>query len=104
MGGPTVIQLRRYEIVPDELHAFLEWWRATIPALRTKAGFTIEFAYVNEDASEFVWAVSVPGTVEDFERVDDAYHSSADRRRAFTGLPERVAKAHVGFVSPVIGD
>ncbi|MFD4524145.1 NIPSNAP family containing protein [Streptomyces sp. NPDC058470] len=99
-----MIQLRRYEIVPGELEAFVNWWRATMPALRTEAGFTIEFAYANEDANEFVWAVSVPGTVEDFARVDAAYRTSEARRRVFAGLPERVAKAHVGFVSPVVED
>jgi len=99
-----MIQLRRYEIVPGELDAFADWWRATMPVLRAKAGFTIEFAYVDEDAGEFVWAVSVPGTVEDFERVEAAYLSSEDRRQAFDGLPQRVAKQHVGFVRPAIGD
>ncbi|MEV7340078.1 NIPSNAP family containing protein [Streptomyces sp. NPDC093544] len=99
-----MIQLRRYEIVPGELDAFVDWWRATMPALRTKAGFTIEFAYVDKDAGEFVWAVSVPGTVEDFARVDAAYRTSEDRRSVFAGLPERVAKAHVGFVWPVLED
>jgi hypothetical protein len=99
-----VIQLRRYEIVPGELDAFVDWWRATMPALRTRAGFAIEFAYVDEDAGEFVWAVSVPGTAEDFARVDAAYRSSEARRRVFDGLPERVAKAHVGFVRPALED
>ena len=99
-----MIQLRRYEIVPGELDAFVDWWQSTMPALRTEAGFTIEFAYVNEDANEFVWAVGVPGRLENFARVDAAYRASEARRRVFADLPERVAKAHVSFVRPALDD
>ncbi len=92
------IQLRRYEIVPGELPAFVSWWSEWMPTVRTDAGFTIEFAYVNSEANEFVWAVSVPGDEAHFAEVDEAYMKSDERARAFDGVPDRTVAKHVTIV------
>lgn len=97
----TTIQLRRYTLVEGERDAFIAWWREMIPPLRSAAGFTVEFAYMDDAAGEFVWAVSVPGDQAEFTRIDAAYQSSDARRIAFDGLPERVARAQLSLVEPV---
>lgn len=92
------IQLRRYAIVPGQLPAFVSWWSEWMPTVRTDAGFTIEFAYVNREDNEFIWAVSVPGDAEHFAEVERAYLASAERARAFEGQPERTTDKHVTII------
>jgi hypothetical protein len=95
------LQLRRYQIVDGEYDAFVSWFEATMPAVRRATGFDVEFAYGRPEASEFVWAVSVPGDRAEFERVEAAYLSSPERAAAFAGVPERIAGKEIGFVDPV---
>lgn len=95
------VQLRRYTLVDGESEAFVAWWTAVIPALRAAAGFTLEFAYLDAESGEFIWAVSVPGDAADFTRVDEAYQASDTRRAAFAGLTERVAHARVSLVETI---
>jgi hypothetical protein len=93
------VQLRRYEILPGELPAFVSWWSEWMPTVRTDAGFTIEFAYVDEENNEFVWAVSTLTDRAGFEAIEDAYMKSAERARAFDGVPDRTAAKHVSIVT-----
>jgi hypothetical protein len=92
------IQLRRYTLVDGEYDAFVEWWRAAMPAVRPPAGFAIEFAYGLRESNEFVWAVSVPGDQAEFERLETAYMTSDARAAVFEGVPQRIAVYDVRFV------
>jgi hypothetical protein len=92
------IQLRRYTLVDGEYDAFVEWWCEAIPALRSPAGFAIEFAYGLRETNEFVWAVSVQGDRAEFERLEAAYLASDARAAAFEGLPQRIAVHDVRIV------
>jgi hypothetical protein len=92
------IQLRRYTLVDGEYDPFVEWWRGAMPAVRPPAGFTIEFAYGLRESNEFVWAVSVAGDRDEFERLETAYMASEARAAVFTGVPQRVAVYDVKFV------
>ena len=52
--------LRRYQIKPGEMDAFLvEWQQAA--RMRKAHGFNVLFAFVNEEISEFTWAVRYDG-------------------------------------------
>ena len=97
-GRVKTIQLRRYTLVDGEYDAFVEWWRAAMPAVRPPAGFTIEFAYGLRESNEFVWAVSTPGDRDDFARLEEAYMASDARTAVFDGVPQRVAVYDVRFV------
>ena len=92
------VQFRRYEIVPGELDAFLEWF-PNVVAARQKYGFKVLFAYADRQNNEFVWAVSHDG---DFDAEVEVYQTSPERAAAFEGVPVRVAKAHVAMVEPAI--
>lgn len=92
------IQLRRYEVDPEQFEAFLDWWQSTLVPLRESAGFTLELALVDRERNEFLWAVSVPGDEGTFLRVEGEYMESAARREVFDGLPQRILASHIGFV------
>ena len=99
------IQLRRYTLVDGTYDEFIEWWRETITAVRTGAGFAIEFGYGIRESNEFVWAVSTPGDVEAFLAIEGAYLASDARAAAFEGVPDHIAARDVRFVDdePLLG-
>ncbi|MGO4104131.1 hypothetical protein AB4Y63_09280 [Leifsonia sp. YAF41] len=96
------VQLRRYSITRGELDAFAAWWAATMPALRERAGFTVDFAYAIAERSEFVWAVSVPGARDRFEQLEREWIASPERAAAFIGLVERVERQVIAFAEDVL--
>jgi hypothetical protein len=94
----TTTQLRRYQLVPEEVDAFVAWF-PTVVAAREKYGFRVEFAYLDRERNEFTWAVSHDG---DFDAVFEEYNVSPERAAAFEGQPKRVAEMQVGFVERVV--
>jgi len=48
------VQLRRYEIKPGEMDAFVSWWHG-IAKVREPYGFRVLFGFVDEERNEFVW-------------------------------------------------
>ena len=94
----STVQLRRYEIVPGEMDAFLAWFPNIVP-VREKYGFKIEFAYADRDKNEFVWAVSHDG---DFDAAFALYNDSAERAAVFVGQPTRVTTMHLGMVEAAV--
>ena len=91
------MQLRRYEIVPGEMDAFVAWFPNIIPA-REKYGFKVLFGYADRENNQFVWAVSHDG---DFDAALAKYNDSPERAAAFKDQPTRVAKSHVALVDSV---
>ena len=90
----TSVQLRRYEIKPGEMDAFLNAVRGAF-AVREQYGFGIAFALVDEERNEFVWATTYDG---DFAAAEAEYYASPER----AGLPDNpadhIATMHVGMV------
>lgn len=97
----TTTQLRRYELVPGVYPEFVAWWQASIIPVREAAGFRIDWACASADESEFLWTVSMDGTVEDFLALEKTYMASDARAQAFEGQPKRVERAHLSFVTSV---
>jgi heme-degrading monooxygenase HmoA len=95
----VAVQFRRYEIVPGQMDAFIEWF-PRIAAVREQFGFKIEFAYADRENDEFVWAVSHEG---DFDAAFEALSASPERAAAFEGQPNRVTTAHLAMVERVLG-
>lgn len=92
------MQLRRYEILPGEMDAFVAWFPNIVP-VREKYGFKVEFAYADREKNEFVWVVSHEG---DYEAALAVYNDSPERAAAFEGQPTRVAKMHLAMVESAI--
>ena len=94
------VQLRRYEVEPGRLGELVEWFPAIVP-VREKFGFTVDFAYADHENSQFVWAVSYDGSVEEFEAAVEVYNASPERAAAFAGVDSPGQVMHVGYVDAV---
>jgi hypothetical protein len=92
----TSVQLRRYEIKPGEMEAFLDAVRAAFP-IREQYGFTVEFALIDDGRNEFVWAVSHDG---DFTAAEVAYYESPERAALPANAADHIAVMHLAMVTP----
>ncbi len=54
--------------------------------------------YLDNANSEFIWAVSVPGSVEDFIAVENAYDASVVRKLAGEKRPDCLVSVDTKFV------
>ena len=88
------VQLRRYEIKPGEMDAFLAAFRAA-SVVRGQYGFSVAFALVDDDRNEFVWAVTHDG---DFAVAEEAYYASPERAALPDNPADHIAVLHVGMV------
>src|SRR5262249_26454610 len=91
----TSVQLRRYEIKPGEMEAFLEAVRAAFP-VREQYGFTVEFALVDSERNQFVWAVSHDG---DSGAAQKAYCDSPERAARPATPADFIDVMHLGMVT-----
>ena len=82
----TSVQLRRYEIKPGEMEAFLEAIRAAF-VVREQYGFGVAFALIDEERNEFTWAVTHDG---DFAAAEAEYYASPER----AALPGESRRPH----------
>jgi len=93
----AAVQLRRYQISPGQMDAFLEWWPSILP-VRKQYGFDVLFAFVDESANQFIWAVRHDG---DFAAAEKVYLDSPERAAAFDGVPRRVEETFIAMVNVV---
>jgi len=100
-AGKRTIQLRRYELVPGESEAFTAWWTNVLAPVRHAYGFRIDFSYLSSTANEFLWAVSIEGDRDEFDRVEAEYVASPERAAAFENVPQRVLIQHISFVAEI---
>ena len=95
MGG---VQLRRYEMKPGEMDAFVEAWRGAV-VVRRQYGFSVVLAVVDEEHNEFVWVVSHDG---DFAAAEQAYYASPERAALPVDPGSFIVTPHVTMVRPEI--
>jgi hypothetical protein len=93
----AAVQLRRYQISPGQMDAFLEWWPSILPA-RKQYGFEVLFAFVDESTNQFTWAVRHEG---DFVAAEKAYLDSPERAAVFEGVPRRWDEMFIAMVKVV---
>lgn len=93
----TAIQLRRYQLKPGSVDAFLDAWRGACE-VRAQFGFTVEYAVVDRANEGFVWAVSVDG---DFDAADQAYYESPARAALAVDPASFVAEKWLTMVDDV---
>ncbi len=95
------VQLRRYEVEPGRLGELVEWF-PKIVAVREQYGFSVEFAYADHENDQFVWAVSRPGSVEDYEAAMGPYETSPERAAAFEQINSPVKGMTIAFVDSAL--
>jgi heme-degrading monooxygenase HmoA len=71
-------QLRRYQVKPGAMEAFVELWEHGIVAVRELYGFTVVAAWRSDDDAEFGWVVGHVGSGS-FEAAEKAYYASPER-------------------------
>ena len=91
----TSVQLRRYEIKPGEMSAFLDAVRAAF-VVREQYGFGIAFALVDDERNEFTWATTHDG---DFAAAEAEYYASPERAALPVNPADHIAAMHVGMVT-----
>ena len=91
----TSVQLRRYEIKPGEMSAFLDAIRAAFD-VREQYGFGIAFALVDDERNEFIWATTHDG---DFAAAEAEYYASPERAALPANPADHIAAMHVGMVT-----
>ncbi len=90
----TSVQLRRYEIKPGAMEAFLVVMRTAL-VVREQYGFGVAFALVDEENNEFVWAATHDG---DFAAAEAVYYASPERAALPTQPAEYIDVVHAGMV------
>jgi hypothetical protein len=90
----TSVQLRRYEIKPGAMDAFLEAVRGAF-VVREQYGFTVAFALIDEERNEFVWATTHDG---DFAAAEAEYYASPERAALPANPADFIDVMHVGMV------
>ena len=71
-------QLRRYQVKPGQMEAFVSAWEHGVVPVRELFGFTVLAAWRSEDDAEFGWLVAYRGEGH-FETAEQAYYDSAER-------------------------
>jgi hypothetical protein len=97
-------ELRLYTTKEGRLDAFLAAWLAGVPRLRRAHGFEIEDVWVSRDANRFFWILSHPGDRDAFERADEAYYASPERRGLRPDPADELVAADHVYVEPVTLD
>jgi hypothetical protein len=94
----ATVELRRYEIKPGHMAAFVEWWPRLVP-VREQYGFRVLFAFVDETMNQFIWAVSHDG---DLAQADAEYHASPELAKVEESEPDGFVKAHKATVKVIV--
>jgi len=92
------VQLRRYQIAPGMLEEFRAWLNQEVLPIRKKFGFIVEFMYLDNKNSEFIWALSVPGSLDDFLEIENRYDASEERAAAGMKRPDCFLSVDTRFV------
>lgn len=71
-------QLRRYQVKPGQMDAFVEAWRHNAVPVRALYGFEVLASWRSEGGAEFGWLVAYTGEGS-FEDAEKAYYSSPER-------------------------
>lgn len=96
------VQIRIYTINRGALHEFAAEWQTTIKPLRLKLGFQILGAWTVEATNQFVWLMSHEDA-ESWERLDQAYHNSEERKAMQPNPARHIARMEQYFMEPVAG-
>jgi hypothetical protein len=94
-------QFRRYDLYPELLDAFLEWYTSAVPRIRAAHGFTVENCFLDRVGSEFSWIVSYPGTEAEFLAAEAECNGSAEFQAHFAAGPRAIREMYVSTIELV---
>src|SRR5207245_1999582 len=94
VGSPRMasrFQLRRYQIKPGEMRAWVQEWLEKVRALRAQFGLKVVGSWTSE-GDQFVWIISYDGPLT-LEEEDRGYYSTTEGMERSTA-PERARQGH----------
>ena len=94
-------QLRRYDIQPGAMDAFVEWFLGPLMEARASHGFTAESAYVDALENTVTWVARFEGTESEFLAAERIYEESPERARAFESYPGTIAAKYSAIVQAI---
>ena len=94
-------QLRRYDIQPGAMDAFIDWFQGPLMTARASHGFEPISAYVDWLSNTVVWVVSHDGDEQEFLAAEKVYESSPERAVAFETYPGTIAAKYATIVRPI---
>ena len=80
------------------LEEFRAWLNQEVLPIRRQFGFQVEFMYLDNQNSEFIWAVSVQGSPDDFLEIENRYDASEQRAAAGAKRPDCFISVDTKFV------
>ena len=94
-------QLRRYDIQPGAMDAFVEWFRGPLMQARASHGFTAESAYVDALENTVNWVARFEGTESEFLSAERIYEDSPERALAFETYPGTIQAKYSAIVRAI---
>lgn len=94
-------QLRRYDIQPGAMDAFVEWFRGPLMQARASHGFTAESAYVDALENTVTWVARFEGTEPEFLAAERIYEDSPERALAFETYPGTIQAKYSAIVQAI---
>jgi hypothetical protein len=91
-------QLRIYTINRGKLDEFIDGWTRFVHPLHLEHGFKIELAEKMAETNEFVWIVSLDGTMADWEARQKAYYGSPERAAVDPDPARFIARTQRWFI------
>lgn len=93
-------QLRRYQVKPGQMEAFINAWRHNAVPVRALYGFEVLASWASEDEAEFGWVVSYTGEGA-FEDAEKAYYASPERAAMSEDPASYLDKVETRMIEPV---
>ncbi len=94
----TTSEYRRYVLKPEMADEFIAWYRAGVPAIRARFGFTVEWVVIDRERLAFDWLVSHPGTEEDFRAAEREFEASEAWRACLARIAPALDALDAAFV------
>ncbi|HWL02892.1 MAG TPA: hypothetical protein VNQ52_11040 [Microbacteriaceae bacterium] len=98
----TTHEHRRYVLKPEMADEFIAWYRAAVPAIRARFGFTVEWVVFDRERLAFEWLVSHPGTQDDFRAAERDLEASQEWQEYLARIAPSLDELHASFVDVIL--
>ena len=98
----TTYEHRRYVLKPEMADEFIAWYRAGVPAIRARFGFTVEWIVIDRGRLGFDWLVSHPGTPDDFRAAERELEASEEWREYLSRIAPSLDGLDASFVDLIV--
>lgn len=94
----NTLQLRTYQLTPETVNAFLEWWTHDLLPVRRAYGFEVPVAFLVPETTQFLWVVSHPGDQTAFTQAEEHYNAWPERVAVMSSIPVKPVSTTAAFI------